>query len=420
MNAKPSSLDELQGMTRSDFEQIDDFHYQGDLSVTRVIRCLVDLAAQELSWGGRENAGSLRDFWYNPTKAVLEAAFPDWGDGAGTSDWSRHMTKRLSGVVSDKVKDGELTYRDLNILDDSRDRRIATRSLENDKILFVEKSAAYRKLEPLAEVYDITLVEGSGWQATALIEDLAQQLDQDQSYTFWVLGDYDPVGFGIVEDFVDRAAGLGINVDREASRRIGIRPDQVADEVLDKQKFTPGGSGNAEWFAEYGIDGKYGLELEAVGSSLEGKAEALRQLVVDEISDDIDADQRRYRDTQQSAADVPKHAASRVRRDITDDLEDALLDAAAEIYADLDGVEKCETTNWGDVRVSLDRDLVLGDGVDGDLVPNAYPASRLHSGAVSGNSPNPEGGRKAKNRLKDQLKDQIRSGDIDVAELLNV
>jgi len=326
------------------------------------------------------------------------------------------------------VKDPEtrLTYRDLNILDDSRDRRIATDSLENDKILFVEKSAAYRKLEPLADVYDITLVEGSGWSATALIEDLAQQLDGDIQFTFWVLGDYDPTGFGIVEDFVNRAAKLGISVDRENSRRIGIRPDQVDDDVLAAQQFTPSANGNGEdWFRQYGITedgsvggGKYGLEIEAVGQELEGKADALRQLVVDEISDEIDEDERRFRDTQQSAANVPGHASSRVVSDITDDLEDALLDAACDIFAEQDGVQKAEPLDWGGASVALDRDAVF-DGSTGDMVPRPYPEGRLHSGAVSGNEPHAKGGRKGKNRLKSELKDRIRQGDIDVEELLN-
>lgn len=412
----------MQRMTTEQFRSVDRYKYQGSMSKKRVLRHLVDLAAQDLSWQGRENAGSLRDFWYNPVKSIMESAMPDWGDGAGSSDWNREMTKRLSAVVSEKVKSGDLTYRDLNILDDSRDRRLATEDLENDKILFVEKSAAYRKLEPLAEVYNITLVEGSGWQATALIEDLVQQLPRDQTYTFWVLGDFDPTGFGIVEDFVDRASQMGLSVDRDASRRIGIWPRQVDDDILAEQMFTPASNGSdADWFAEHAIDGKYGLEIEAVGSSLEGKAEALRELVVDEIRDDIDADTRRFRDTQQSAAWVPKHAANRVVSDITDELKDALLEAAVDFYEDIDGVQKCKTTPWGDVRIEMDRDMVLsGDGVDGDYVPDAYPASRLHSGAVSGNEPNPRGGGKAKTRVKQELKEQIRDGDIDVNELLNI
>jgi hypothetical protein len=422
MSDEPTSLSEMQAMTTEQFQTVDRYQFQGSMSKKRVLRHLVDLAAAELTWQGREDAGSLRDFWYNPVKSIMESAMPDWGDGAGTSDWNREMTKRLSAVVSEKVQSGQLTYRDLNILDDSRDRRIATRSLENDKILFVEKSAAYRKLEPLAEVYDITLVEGSGWQATALIEDLAQQLDQDQTYTFWVLGDFDPVGFGIVQDFIDRASDMGLDVDRAASRRIGIWPRQVADDVLEAQKFTPAGNGSDdEWFAEHAIDGEYGLEIEAVGASLEGKAEALRELVVDEIRDEIDADQRRYRDAQSSAANIPGHATSRVVSDITDDLEDALLDIACDIYADIDGVESCEPRrHMTAARVSLDREMVLNGGVDGDRVPDAYSASRLHSGAVSGNKPYAQGGGAAKKKMKGELKQRIRNGDVDVQELLDV
>jgi hypothetical protein len=417
----PETLAEMQAMTTPEFHHIDRYHYQGSLSKKRILRHLVDLAANELTWQGRDDAGSLRDFWYNPVKSIMESALPDWGDGAGTGQWNREMTKRLSGVVSEKVKAGDMTYRDLNILDDSRDRRIATSSIEHDKILFVEKSAAYRKLSPLADVYNLTLVEGSGWQATALIEDLAQQLDPDTTYTFWVLGDFDPVGFGIVDDFVDRASRMGIHVNRESSRRIGIWPQQVDDHVLDNQKFTPAASNGADdWFKRHAIDGQYGLEIEAVGASLEGKAEALRELVVDEIRDEIDADQRRYKDTVQSAADVPIHAAFRVVSDITDELENALKEAACAYYDGLDGVETCELNHFGDAHVELDRDRVLDGGVDGDYVPDAYPASRLHSGAVSGNEPSPRGGRTAKNQMKRELKDQIRGGDIDVDELLDL
>jgi len=422
MSSKPQTLSEMQGMTTEQFRDIDDYYYRGDFSASFVIDHLIDLAADELTWQGRQDAGSLRDFWYNPVKPILEESVPDWGDGVGTSDWNRGLSKRLSKRLSKKVKDVDsgITYRTLNILDDSRDRRIATSSIENDKILFVEKSAAYRKLEPLADVYDITLVEGSGWSATALIEDLAQQLDPDVRYTFWVLGDYDPVGFGIVDDFVRRAQKLGIDVDQDASRRIGVWPRQVSDDIVQSQKFTVGGQNNDDWMQEYGIDGEYGLEIEAVGASLGEKAEALRQLVVDEISDDIDADERRYQDAQSSAADVPGHAASRVVSDLTDDLEAALAEAACDIYREFDGVQKAEHRHGRFCRVSLDRDMVLDGGVDGDMVPDPYSAQRLHSGAVSGNEPYPDGGRKAKSQMKQRLKEQIRNDDIDVDQLLNV
>lgn len=418
---KPTTLSDMRRLKTEHFRQIDAYQYRGSVSKKKVIRHLIRLAADELSWQGREDAGSLRDFWYNPTKPILEEALPNWGDGAGSSDWNREMSKRLSGVLSDLVKDPEesLTYRDLNILDDSRDRRIATDSLEADTILFVEKSAAYRKLKPLADIYDLTLVEGSGWSATALIEDLRHKLPDDETFTFFVLGDYDPTGFGIVDDFIDRADKLGINVDRQASRRIGVMPDQVPDDTVAQQKFTVGGSNNDEWKRNHGIDGEYGLEIEAVGEELEGKAQALRELVVDEIGDDIDEQGRRFEDTLSSAANVPGGAARQVVSDLTDDLEVALTEAACEVYAEQDGVTKAEHSRGTRATVGLSREDTL-EGETGELVPDPYPEGRLHSAAVSGSRPSVRGARTAQRKLKSELKGQIDAGEIDVANLLNV
>ena len=57
MNDEPSSLTELQAMTTEQFQNVDRYQYQGSMSKKRVLRHLVDLAAAELSWQGRENAG---------------------------------------------------------------------------------------------------------------------------------------------------------------------------------------------------------------------------------------------------------------------------------------------------------------------------------------------------------------------------
>jgi len=421
MSKEPQTLSEVQRLTTDDFRSIERYEYGGSVSASRVIDHLIELANDVLSWEGRQNANSLRDFWYNPVKAVLEAAVPDWKTGAGTSKWNRGLSKRLSKRLSKKVKDEStsVSYRGLNILDDSRDRRIATDSIENQKIIFVEKSAAYRKLEPLADVYDVTLVEGSGWSATALIEDLARQLDSSLEYTFYVLGDYDPAGFGIVDDFVNRASKLGLRVDEDQSRRIGVSPDQLPDDVVDEQKFTPSGSNIDEWLNSHGIDGEFGLEIEAVGQELEGKAEALRELVVGEIKDEIDADERRYQDTESSAAGVPYAAAQRVVDSITGDLEEALAETAVEVFEEQDGVETARHVGDGRTRVSLDKEAVL-DGSTGGLVPSSYPASQLHSGAVSGNDPYPTGVRAKKRRLRGELVERIDDGEIDVEDLLNI
>ena len=425
---KPQTLSELQALDTADFREVEAYHYRGDLSKRRVVRGIIEAAAQELSWQGEANSNSLRDFWYNPTKAILEEAFPNEYGGAGTSKFNRNMSKVLSSVLSDMVKDGEITYRDLNILDDSRDREIHTDSVESDKILFVEKSSAYRKLKPLEEVYQLSLVEGSGWQATAAIEDLVRQLDTDgdQTYTVYVLSDYDPAGFGIVEDFAARTQQFGLPVDEV--KRIGIKPEQVSEQALKDQKFTPGGSNIDDWLAEYGIDGQYGLELEAVGTDLEKKGRALRKLVVEEIKDDVDTRTRRAQDTANKIASKGRGAAGTVARSITEDLEDALSEAAAEIVeSDVAGVTSAENSMFG-MKVSIDFDQIeaIHNGqdvdVDGDptITPRPYDDEDLHRGAYKGSTPRVRDSNAMKKHVKQELRQRIQDGDIDVQELLDL
>jgi len=426
---QPQTLSELQALSTADFHEVEAFHYRATLSKRRVVRGIIEVAAAELSWQGESNSNSLRDFWYNPTKAVLEEAFPDAYGGPGTSKFNRNMSKCLSSVLSDMVKDGEITYRDLNILDDSRDREIHTDSVESDKVLFVEKSSAYRKLKPLEEVYKLSLVEGSGWQATAAIEDLVRQLDTDgdQTYTVYVLSDFDPAGFGIVEDFAARTQQFGLPVDDV--KRIGIKPEQVSKQALKDQKFTPGGSNIDDWLAEYGIDGQYGLELEAVGTDLEKKGRALRKLVVNEIKDDVDTRQRRAKDTASKIATKGRSAASSVASSITSDLEDALKDVAAEIVEnDVPGVTEAENSMFG-MQVTIDFGVIEGihngadvdvDGANPNIAPRPYDADDLHKGAYKGSQPRVRDSNAMKTHVKQELRQRIQDGDIDVEELLDV
>lgn len=236
VSPEPSTLGELQGLTTEQVRGVESYQYQGKTSPKRLIKGIVQLADAEVSWQGEADAGSLRGFWYNPVKPIVETAFPEKLGDPGYK-FGRRMSQYLSDVLSKLVQAGELTYRDLNILDDSRQRALHTESIESDKILFVEKDAAYRKLKPLADIYKLSVVSGSGWQATALIEDLAHALDDDRAYQLFVVSDYDPTGFRIVEDFGDRVVRLGIEV--EAIERVAITPEQVSENVRQAQSFSP-------------------------------------------------------------------------------------------------------------------------------------------------------------------------------------
>ncbi|WP_227376410.1 hypothetical protein [Haladaptatus halobius] len=239
------------------------------------------------------------------------------------------------------VKNGEFTYSDLNIIDASRERALAdAESVEADKILFVEKDSAYLKVKPLADRYELSVVSGSGWQATALIEDLARELDSDTEYTLYLLTDYDPTGFEIAEDFASRSEQLGVSLDEV--RRIEINPEHLSDGQLETQRFTPPAQSEAdrEWLETHGIEGTYGIELEAIGEDLQSKGEALQRLVVDEIGDEIDEHERRKRTLQQAVNEIPEQATNSIVESIVGDLRRELVSRGREMYLDAPGVHE--------------------------------------------------------------------------------
>lgn len=346
---------------------------------------MIKLADQELSWQGKENSNSLRQFWYNPTKKICETAFKDKLDNWGASKFNRRMSQYLSSALSELVKDtsNSITYRGLNILDDSRERALSTFSIEKDKILFVEKDSAYRQLKPLQEVYEINIVSGSGWEATALLEDLKYELEDEIDYKLWILSDYDPTGFRIAQDFRERGEQLGLEF--EEVERIGIRPDQLLDRLVEDQKFIVPNNSNHDqaWIDHYAIDRKYGLEIEAVGEELEKKGEALREVVVQEIKDRIDEEERFRKMAEGSLSALHDEAVDRVFNSMTGDLKDALRELAIRKTkaTDLEGIRLESGTIT--VHAELD-DLETLRGVNHSFynVPEPPEDGELHERAI--------------------------------------
>lgn len=406
------TLAELQQWDRRDWEQYDPCLWGNSPSQKRVIETVIRAADRELSWQGEQNANSLRDFWYNPTKPILQRAFPDKVNDPGY-DFNRRMSQELSGVLSDLVKDGEITYRSLNILDESRDREIHLQSPESDKILFVEKNAAYRKIRPLEEVYELSIVSGGGWQATALIEDLAHALASGRSYAVYLLTDYDPTGWKIGRDFSDRSAQLGLEIDE--IRRVGILPDQLDAETVRRQRFEPAVESDAdgEWMDNYAIDGRYGLEIEALGD-LNSKGQALRQMVVNQLRDDIRVRERRRRDLQKHTETAVLQASNQVVETITEDLREAVETAVVEELDARDGVTATTTCEGVEVNPSLPA-AEAGH----EWLPHPYDSEELHRGAVEGERPTASH-RQVTNYLAQQVWERIQSGEIALGEHMDL
>lgn len=376
----PPPLADLQQWDRQDWAQYDPCLWGDTPSAKRVIQTVVRAADRELNWQGKENANSLRDFWYNPIKPILQRAFPEKVEDPGF-DFGRRMSQDLSRVLSDLVKQGELSYRGLNILDESRERAVHTHSPDDNKILFVEKEAAYRKLRPLESVYQLSVVSGGGWQATALIEDLAHELRGDRAYTVYLLTDFDPTGWQIGEDFSRRAGELGLTVDNV--RRIGIRPDQLdSDDAVRQQRFIPAEDSDAdsEWMAEHAIEGKYGLEIEALGD-LTTKGRDLRRLVVDELRGDIRVREHQQNAVEQASEVAAEKAVQNVVNDVTSELQDELVSAVVGVLDDEPGVNAKQVFDSVDVTVDLE------DADSSNVAPKPFSPDKLHTGAVDGKRP---------------------------------
>lgn len=414
---KPTSIDELLDMDAAEFRRVDDYLYRGDLSPKRLIRHMIRLLDDELEWQGEDDSMSLRGLWYSGVKSALQRAFPErWEDPE--FDSNRRYSQYLSDVLSEMVKDGEITYRDLNILDDSRQRSFAwSGSLEDDKIVFVEKDAAYRRLEPITEVFEFTLVSGSGWQATALIEDMRNHLEAGQSYSLYVLTDFDPTGYAIVEDFAARCSSLDIPI--QSVSRLGIEPEQVSARVREQERFEVPNNGDSDqkWLDEHGIDGKFGLEIEAIGARGEG-GEPLRRIVVEALEDDLRLRERDEREVREATARIPQRAASSVAANITSDLEDALMALACKKMAELPGVRSLEPTGFGTVEYAIDNDAL---DYSHEWMPQPqgedFYVRRAIENKTMGLRPSTS---RQRDRLADELREAIDSGEIDVAELLGL
>lgn len=428
MSRRPASMDEVLSMTRDELNEVEDWCYQGDLSAKRFIKGMIRLLDNELAWQGREDSMSLRGLWYSGIKTALQNGFPSkWDDPS--FDANRRYAQYLSEALSEMVKEGEVTYRSLNIVDDSRQREVANGTIEDDKILFVEKEAAYRRLLPIQRVFEISLVSGGGWEATALIEDLSHHLDPNQSYQLFVLSDYDPTGYRIAEDFEARAKTLGVNITRV--ERIGIEPDQVSDQVRRQERFTVPIENDYDerWLARNGIEQQFGLEIEAIGGIGEGGA-PLRRIVVEAMRDHLRFRDRIKQDAEWGVRRTAYYAVYRLIDDITADLEDALLDHAVDAVDDVPGVDPevrdylpTGAADWEIVEAAVALDEYDGDHRLGtplldeeDYVENAVDAPTDGDGNVDVVTPPYHF---ARDRLKSDIQGAIEDGDIDLTDHIN-
>ncbi|MHA2023804.1 MAG: hypothetical protein ACTSWQ_09105 [Candidatus Thorarchaeota archaeon] len=267
----------------------DRFKGKGKMLVNRtaLIREIVLAELERCRTHGRPDEDrTLRNFWYSHIKSVLMRAE---GLGAERENWGGQASQQLSAVMSDLVLRGIMKYSDIGIVDESRKvQRINSFELHpyDDVIVFVEKDTLFKPLQNVCNLYNVPFVSGAGYTATAAIEGVIEALSsfnqgQDHKYTVLVISDYDSYGFQIANDFQSRSLKLGLNCRVE---RIGVDPSHFdpAKMQTDMYPVSQKTAKDKQWARVFGIQGKYGLELDALVEA-DGSMQKLRDLLVDAL-----------------------------------------------------------------------------------------------------------------------------------------
>lgn len=228
---------------------------------------------------------SLRSLWYATVKPAL--------DKLGlltetTEDTLTHWDGELSRYTAELVRLGVVTYKDLHILDTSRQR--ATPADEYDIvslqtygyqvtsapypniIISTEKDTVYGIIEGIASFFGCSCISGKGQNSLAAMEDMLRRIHESGNRRLihiLTMTDYDPAGYYIAETFKTQAEDLlrSMGMDNAVMiQRIGITPDQLSHEEVRQNWYTPKKANLDAWMqATGGIDGhEKGLELDAL------------------------------------------------------------------------------------------------------------------------------------------------------------
>lgn len=233
---------------------------------------------------------SLRSLWYSTVKPTLDKL----GKLTAVDNTEEGLTKwdaTLSRYVADLLRRGYLTYKDLYIVDASRNREnpeVIYYSTDRELycyqasvapysyiILATEKDTVYKgELENMAKLLGCSCISCKGQNSLGAMEDLVRGMDWEGTDidTVYIISltDYDPAGYYIAEALETQArdvlnalghADVDVVIDR-----IGIEPHQLSPEMVRANMYSPKESNLDKWLDRTGgIDGqRKGLELDAL------------------------------------------------------------------------------------------------------------------------------------------------------------
>lgn len=249
---------------------------------------------------------SLRSLWYSTVKPTLDK-LGLLTDEDQTEEGLTKWDAVLSRYVADLLRRGYLTYKSLHILDNSRQRANPSNYYSVDQltvygnqvtidpysniIIATEKDTVYNIIKDIAKLFGCSCISSKGQNSLGAMEDLVRGMRGSyEDIYILTMTDYDPAGYYIadalkkqVEDLVN---ALEIENVRVHINRIGITPDQLSDEMVEANKYSPKPANLEKWLElTGGINGEpKGLELDALDPS------QIRDIFVENIKDFIDTD----------------------------------------------------------------------------------------------------------------------------------
>lgn len=228
---------------------------------------------------------SLRGFWYSTVKPTLEK-LGLLTEQDQTEDALTKWDAELSRYTAELVKAGVLTYKDLRIVDQSRQRenpqnRYNTTDIDtfcfktnvpaySNIIISTEKDTIYSIISGIARLFGCSCISGKGQNSLGAMESLLRGMNTTEKDIYILtMTDYDPSGYYIADTFRNQVTDLraGLHLQGQVHiERVGIFPGQLKTEEIENNKYTPKPTNLEKWFKlTGGINGEpKGLELDAL------------------------------------------------------------------------------------------------------------------------------------------------------------
>lgn len=273
---------------------------------------------------------SQRNFWYSVVKPTLDKLgllTADDDTEEGLTGWDKTLSKYLTELV----REGQLTYKDIMIHDESRNYNVPdyySFSPYRNIIVCCEKDTIFQIVNDISVLLGCSCISSKGLCGFGAMETLLRKIRDNSEnniseLVFLIMSDYDPTGYTIANTFSEQAKNMSKNLGMDVeiiTKRIGITPDQLSKDEVKNNMYSPKKKGLEEWLKlTGGIDGMAkGLELDAL------TPERTREIFAEELQAYID-----------NGAYIEEVKSNYLYRKIRDEVDKYINTIVNDVYSDL-------------------------------------------------------------------------------------